>query len=145
VKYQHDIIGINSRLDEIQAAFLSVKLDHLDNDNKKRQEIADYYLKHIANPKIRLPHCVSPDGHVWHLFVVRCKERDNLQKFLSEKGIQTLIHYPIPPHHQKGYSEFSHLNLPITEAIHEEVLSLPIGPTLSFDDAGTIVEALNSF
>lgn len=145
IKYQHDVIGLNSRLDEIQAAFLSVKLKFLDNDNKRRQEIAAFYLQNIQNEAIKLPVCKSPEGHVWHLFVIRNAERKKLQEYLQSKNIQTLIHYPIPPHQQIGYKEFSNLSLPITESIHHEVLSLPIGPTLSHEEAQYICETINQF
>jgi dTDP-4-amino-4,6-dideoxygalactose transaminase len=125
-KYENLYQGVNSRLDELQAALLRVKLRHLDQEIEARREIAHSYLQGINNPLIQRPYCSDGDDHVFHLFVIRCKERDKLQAYLQEKGIQTLIHYPIPPHKQKAYPELSHLNLPITEAIHNEVLSLPM-------------------
>ncbi|MCW3078448.1 MAG: UDP-4-amino-4-deoxy-L-arabinoseaminotransferase [Bacteroidetes bacterium] len=145
IKYEHNSIGLNSRLDEIQASFLSVKLKHLDEDNAKRRVIADYYLKHITNPIIRLPFSHTDEGHVWHLFVVRCVERDRLQSYLKENKIQTLIHYPIPPHKQKGYAEYNSFYLPLTEKIHHEVLSLPIGPTMLIEEVSYVCEILNNF
>lgn len=145
IKYEHNSIGLNSRLDEIQAGFLSVKLKHLDEDNAKRMLIADYYLNHITNPKIRLPFKHNNEGHVWHLFVVRCKDRNRLQSYLQEHNIQTLIHYPIPAHKQKGYEEYNSINLPITEMIHREVLSLPIGPTMSDEEVSYVCEIINNF
>ncbi len=137
--------GVNSRLDEIQAAYLSVKIRYLDEDNERRRATALYYLQHIKNDLIRLPCCVSPESHVWHLFVVRCEKRDRLQAHLAEHGIETLIHYPVPPHRQAAYQEWAQLSLPITESIHAQVLSLPIGPTLAIDTSATIAEQVNAF
>jgi dTDP-4-amino-4,6-dideoxygalactose transaminase len=151
-KYVNEFQGLNSRLDEIQAAILRVKLERLDEDNQKRREVADYYLRHIHHPEITLPIISRPDtsvtqnqSHVWHLFVVRCLDRDRLQKHLSESGIQTLIHYPVPPHLQQAYHSWNKLSLPITEQIHQEVLSLPIGPSMNSNDVKSIVEAVNQF
>lgn len=145
VKYEHNFIGLNSRLDEIQAAFLSIKLKQLDNDNEKRKIVAEQYLQQITNSRIQLPFRHTEEGHVWHLFVVRCSERDRLQRYLTEHKIQTLIHYPIPPHKQYGYPEYNSLSLPITEKIHNEVLSLPIGPTIANSEVKYIYEILNNF
>jgi dTDP-4-amino-4,6-dideoxygalactose transaminase len=151
-KYVNDYKGINSRLDEIQAAVLRVKLKHLDEDNHKRREIASLYINGIINPGIILPHGGnSPDiignltSHVWHLFVIRTKERVNLQKHLSDKGIQTMIHYPIPVHHQKAYKELNLLSLPVTEKIHKEVISLPISPVMSKTDIRHVINAINKY
>ena len=144
-KYNHHYTGVNSRLDEIQAAILRVKLKYLDNDNDKRRKIANYYLKNIKNEKIILPKCVSQNGHVWHLFVIRTKKRDLLQKYLFDNGIQTSIHYPIPLHKQNAYKEYSFLKLSIAEKIQNEVLSLPINPTMSFDDVENVVKVINRF
>jgi dTDP-4-amino-4,6-dideoxygalactose transaminase len=151
-KYVNDYQGLNSRLDEIQAAVLRVKLTRLDEDNQKRRGIATYYLENISNPDINLPvidcsdsSIVNYNSHVWHLFVVRCKERDRLQRFLQEQGIQTLIHYPIPPHKQKAYRNWNKAALPVTEQIHHEVLSLPISPVLTIDEAGRVCEFINAF
>lgn len=145
IKYEHNYIGLNSRLDEMQAAFLSVKLKYLDADNAKRKSIADYYLKHIHHPEITLPFKQSDEGHVWHLFVIRCLQRDKLQAYLAENTIQTLIHYPIAPHKQNGYPQFNSMSLPVTEKIHREVLSLPIGPTMTLEDAARVCDAINTF
>lgn len=144
-KYVNNFKGINSRLDEIQAAILSVKLLELDSDNKRRSEIAQIYLKTISNASILLPFVNNYNEHVWHLFVIRCQERDLLQKYLAEKGIQTLIHYPLPPHKQEAYKEWNDLSFPIAEQIHREVLSLPMSPTLKDDEVKYIVSFLNSF
>jgi dTDP-4-amino-4,6-dideoxygalactose transaminase len=151
-KYVNEYQGLNSRLDEIQAAFLSVKLKHIDLENQYRRELAALYLNGISNPKIQLP---VPNNakftprenteHVWHLFVVRCKERDKLQAYLIENGIQTLIHYPIPPNKQLAYKELNKLDFPITNAIHDEVLSLPISPVLTTEEVQIVIEVLNRF
>lgn len=144
-KYHHIYKGWNSRLDEIQAGVLSIKLQHLDADNEKRRKIAQYYREHIHNTEIILPSCNDENSHVWHLFVIRTKKRDRLQEYLYNHGIQTLIHYPIPPHKQKVYSEWNTLSFPITEAIHDEVLSLPISPVMSMEDVEKIVHCMNEF
>lgn len=151
VKYENIYKGLNSRLDEMQAAVLRIKLKYLDEDNQKRREIAKFYCDNIKNDKIILPiqnaeiNILNYLEHVWHLFVIRTKEREKLQKYLSENSIQTLIHYPIPPHKQRAYHELSNLNLPITENVHEEVLSLPISPILGIEHALTIIRSLNNF
>lgn len=148
-KYKNLVPGVNSRLDEIQAAILNVKLKFLDQENQYRRHIADLYLKEIQNPLIELPLTntnAEPDTqHVWHLFVIRTQHREQLQKHLAEHGVQTLIHYPIPPHKQQAYQEWNNFNLPISEQIHAEVLSLPIGPTLSIDEAKQVVQLCNGF
>lgn len=144
-KYVNNYKGINSRLDEIQAAILRVKLRHLDESNKRRKEIATYYLKEIKNPEITLPLVLDYTDPVWHLFVVRTKERDRLQRRLADNGIQTLIHYPIPPHKQKAYKEWNNKRLPITEKIHNEVLSLPISPVMDNKSVKKVVKSLNEF
>ena len=141
IKYVNDYKGLNSRLDEIQATVLRVKLKRLDQDNQKRRDVADFYIQNINHPDIILPQHDS--GHVWHLFVIRCKERDRLQASLSEKGVQTLIHYPIPPHKQKAYADFNSMSIPVTERIHREVLSLPISPVLTGDEANQVVQSIN--
>ncbi|HEC1786741.1 TPA: DegT/DnrJ/EryC1/StrS family aminotransferase, partial [Campylobacter lari] len=131
-KYENLYAGLNSRLDELQAGILDIKLKHLDDDNQKRKEIANFYMKNIKNENIILPK-IDID-HVWHLFVIRTKFRDKLQKYLNENNIQTIIHYPIPPHKQECYKYFNNLSLPITEQIHNEVLSLPISPVMTQDE-----------
>ncbi|QYH03115.1 DegT/DnrJ/EryC1/StrS family aminotransferase [Campylobacter lari] len=142
-KYENLYAGLNSRLDELQAGILDIKLKHLDNDNQKRKEIADFYMKNIKNENIILPK-IDID-HVWHLFVIRTKFRDKLQKYLNENNIQTIIHYPIPPHKQECYKDFNNLSLPITEQIHNEVLSLPISPVMTQDEILEIIKILNKW
>ncbi len=147
-KYVHDFQGLNSRMDEIQAAFLSVKLKYLNVENDKRRKIALLYLNTIKHKEIKLPFLESNDdkkSHIYHLFVICCKRRNKLQKYLTEKGIQTLIHYPVPPHKQKAYSEFNELHLPITEQIANECLSLPVGSHLCNEDLNKIVTTINNF
>lgn len=145
-KYVNQYQGYNSRLDEIQAAVLSVKLKYLDTENTRRKEIAKRYLTEIVNSKIILPHHKTEENsHVYHVFVIRTENRDELQKYLEENGIQTLIHYPTPPHHQEAYSYLKELQLPITEKIHNEVLSLPISPVMTEDEVSTVIQTLNSF
>ncbi|MEA4917144.1 DegT/DnrJ/EryC1/StrS family aminotransferase [Proteiniphilum sp.] len=145
IKYVFEYQGYNSRLDEIQAAILGVKLACLDEDNSRRKEIAKYYLKHITNPQIILPVINDWDAHVFHLFVIRSVRRDDLQQFLQDNGIQTLIHYPIPPHKQKAYSDWNDLSLPITEKIHDEVLTLPISQVMTDEEVKSVVNAVNNF
>ena len=144
-KYHNLYKGLNSRLDEIQAAMLSVKLPHLDAANARRDDIAQTYFHEVGNPEIVLPKVMPGNGHVWHLFVVRCKEREVLQRYLSEHGIGTMIHYPIPPHKQQAYREFANQSLPLTEKIHEEVLSIPLHERLREEEVERIIDALNSF
>ncbi len=150
-KYVFDYCGLNSRLDEIQAAVLSVKLKRLDKDNQRRREIVQYYCENIINPDIILPiinNSSSPinnKSHVWHIFIIRHYDRIRLQKLLEENGVQTLIHYPIPPHKQNAYKEWNHMSFPITEQIHQEVLSLPISPVMNNQEVQTIVKTINSF
>ncbi len=144
-KYENEYKGLNSRLDEMQAAFLNVKLKYIHNDIIKRRRIATYYLENIINPAIILPMVLNEEGHVWHLFVIRTNKRDELQNYLQENGIQTLIHYPIPPHKQKAYKEYNFQNLPITEKIHSEILSLPISPIQTNEDTEKIVNNINKF
>lgn len=144
IKYHNQEKGINSRLDEVQAAVLRVKLKYLDEWNARRKKIATYYQSELAQLHDRIDLPQVPDHHdpVWHLYVIRHADRDTLQKKLNSFGVHTLIHYPIPPHKQKAYAELSHLNLPISEKIHSEVLSLPIGPHLSDAQVEYVVEKL---
>lgn len=137
-KYENLYQGVNSRLDEIQAAMLRVKLRHLDDEIESRRNVAEYYLTHIHNPKIQLPAVGDRENHVWHLFVVRSAVRDELQQHLAEQGVQTLIHYPVPPHQQEAYSEWAGDHYPLTESIHQTVLSLPMGPTLSMEECSQV-------
>lgn len=161
IKYQNEYQGLNSRLDEMQAAYLDVKLKYLDAENLRRWEIAQYYCENIKNKTIILPSTkdqspinTSPErsrrdhhslNHVWHLFVIRTPHRDKLQKYLSENEIQTLIHYPIPPHKQVAYKGLNDLSFPLTEKIHKEVLSLPISPVMIDEEVEKIVEIINKF
>lgn len=144
-KYENLYQGVNSRLDEIQAAMLRVKLRYLDQEITKRRDIANYYLHHIKNTKITLPTLREADNHVWHLFVILTHNRDELQKYLSENGIQTLIHYPIPPHKQQAYKEWNAQSYPISEEIHDHVLSLPISGVQTIEATKTIVKVINEY
>jgi dTDP-4-amino-4,6-dideoxygalactose transaminase len=150
-KYVNNYQGLNSRLDEIQAAILRVKLPYLDRDNQRRCTIAQLYLGNIKHPDIVLPSpsrlllVASCPSHIWHLFVIRHKERDKLQNYLTENGVQTLIHYPIPPHKQKAYKEWNHLSYPVTEKIHREVLSLPISPVITDKETERVIAVLNNY
>jgi dTDP-4-amino-4,6-dideoxygalactose transaminase len=144
-KYVFRYKGRNSRMDEVQAAVLRVKLAHLDEDNAARKRIAARYLEGIRNPLISMPEQLPEQSNVWHQFPVFCERRDELQQHLAANGIQTLIHYPIPPHRQECYSEWGGLSFPVTERIHERELSLPIGPVLTDGDVKQVIEAVNSF
>ena len=153
IKYVNEYKGLNSRLDELQAAFLDIKLKCLDAENEKRREIAQYYCENIKNPELTLPHernqslFIYPYSlrHVWHLFVIRCKRRDDLIKHLSCRGVQTLIHYPIPPNKQLAYHEMNEKDYTITNLIHNEILSLPISSVLNNDEVLQIVNIINQF
>lgn len=141
-KYVFDYQGRNSRMDEIQAAILNVKLRHLDADNQRRQAVADYYINTIKHPEIIVP---TPSNSVYHIFPILCERRDELQQYLKENGVETMIHYPIPPHKQACYKEWNDLSFPITERIHRQELSLPCHPTLKKEEADQIVSLLNRF
>lgn len=144
-KYVFDYKGRNSRLDEVQAAVLNVRLQYLDEENTHRRRLAAYYCQHIHHPLVSLPALMPEEQNVWHLFPILCHERDRLQQYLLSQGIETQIHYPIPPHHQKCYEEWSGVVLPVTERIHATELSLPIGPELTLEEARRVTEAVNSF
>lgn len=145
IKYQNLYKGINSRLDELQAKFLSLKLPFLDRDNKHRALLAKRYYERLSNNhNINLPPLSVSDDHVWHLFVMQVDNRKKLARFLSQKGIETLIHYPIAPHHQEAYKELD-FKLPISESIHKEIISLPIGPTMTFDEIDAVSNAVLDF
>ena len=145
-KYHNSIKGINSRLDEIQAAFLSVKLKELDNEINVRRRIAKRYSEGIDNSLIQTPRWNNKEkSHVFHLYVIRCKKRDELKEYLFQNGLETIIHYPIPPHKQKALKELNHLSYPVTEQIHNEVLSLPIGSHLTKENLKYIISKINSF
>ena len=141
-KYVFDYQGRNSRLDEIQAAMLDVKLRHLDEDNQRRQAIANYYINNVKHPEILLP---TPSESVYHIFPILCERRDELQQYLKENGVETMIHYPIPPHKQACYKEWNDLFFPITERIHRQELSLPCHPVMKQEEADQIVSLLNRF
>ncbi|MFN3998554.1 DegT/DnrJ/EryC1/StrS family aminotransferase [Algoriphagus sp.] len=150
-KYIHEYAGLNSRLDELQSAILRVKLRRLDHDNQRRRNVAAYYLENIKNIHLQIP--VLPknelattyEGHVWHLFVIKCRKRAELQAFLSAQQVQTIVHYPIPPHKQKAYSELSHLMFPITEQLSAEVISIPLSPVMKSEEMEKLVDIINSF
>lgn len=145
IKYENLYIGINSRLDEIHAGILDIKLPHLDSDNMRRRKIAALYREHIHNDMIILPQTQKEEQHVWHLFVIRTNNREKLQQYLKEHDIETLIHYPIPPHKQQAYKAWNHLSFPITEQIHKEVLSLPISPVMSDSQVQKVIDAINKY
>jgi len=149
-KYENLYQGANSRLDEIQAAFLSIKLKDLDNDNRLRRSIAEYYTDRIQNELIALP-CSKQTiiaklySHVWHIYPIRVKQREMFQKYLSENGIQTVIHYPIPPHKQPAYAEWNSLSYPLSEQIHKEIISLPISPVMKQEEVEYVCKVVNSY
>jgi len=145
-KYVNIYKGLNSRLDELQAAVLDVKLQYIDKENQARRVIAHRYLTEIKNPYIQLPESPSDNKeHVWHLFVVRSENRDALQQYLEENGVQTLIHYPIPPHKQQAYREWNEMGYPISEQLHSEVLSLPISPVMVEEEVSKVIEVCNQY
>lgn len=145
VKYENEIIGVNSRLDELQAAFLNIKLKQLDSENEFRRSMAKRYLSEIKNEKIIMPSCDLSQNHVFHLFVIRTSNRLELQNYLKENGIETMIHYPIPPHKQKALSNWNNLSFPITEKIHDEVLSIPLNSGLKASEIQHIITILNQY
>ncbi|MDQ1095116.1 MULTISPECIES: DegT/DnrJ/EryC1/StrS family aminotransferase [Chryseobacterium] len=145
-KYINTYKGLNSRLDEIQAGILDIKLRYIDQENELRRKVAKKYLSEITNPKIILPeYPVNELEHVWHLFVIRTEDRENFQNYLSSNNIQTLIHYPVPPHKQEAYKEYNSLNFPVTEKIHEEVLSLPLSPYISAEEVDFVIKTINYY
>jgi dTDP-4-amino-4,6-dideoxygalactose transaminase len=149
-KYENLYLGTNSRLDEIQAAFLSVKLKSLNSDNELRRKIAQYYLYHINNGLVHLPfskqtNITDFDFHVWHVFAVRVEDRKKFQKYLSDNGIQTVIHYPIPPHKQPAYLGWNKDSYPISEKIHEQIISLPIHPVMKQEEVEFVCKVVNSY
>ena len=144
-KYENVYKGVNSRLDELQASLLKVKLKYLDEDTSHRKKIAMLYLDNIKNKNIILPTVVNENNHVWHVFVIRTNKRDELQRYLSENGIQTLIHYPIAPNKQEAYKEWLNDIYPVSEKIHNEIISLPISAIQSSEDANYVIEIINKF
>lgn len=145
-KYINIYKGLNSRMDELQAAVLDIKLKYIDHQNKIRRKVAQKFISGITHPEIILPeNPIDEKEHVWHLFVIRTQNRDELQNHLTTKGIQTIIHYPIPPHKQKAYKEYYHFSLPITEKLHNECLSLPISSILKEEEILHIINTVNTF
>lgn len=145
-KYVNIYKGLNSRMDELQAGVLDIKLKYIDQENQARRSVAKRFNTEINNPKIKLPqHPEDELEHVWHVYVVRSKQRDELQQYLTENGVQTIIHYPIAPHQQEAYKELSHLSFPITENMHQEVLSLPISSVLTKEEVSEIIKIVNDF
>ncbi|WP_454048096.1 DegT/DnrJ/EryC1/StrS family aminotransferase [Chryseobacterium sp. Marseille-Q8038] len=145
-KYVNIDKGLNSRLDEIQAAVLDIKLKYIDHENNIRREIAKRFIDEIKNPAVILPEYPADENeHVWHVFVIRSERREELQSYLTENGVQTLIHYPIPPHQQEAYKDWNDMSFPISEKIHAEVLSLPISPVMEAEEINTIIEIINKF
>ena len=144
-RYVSAYSGINSRLDEVQALFLRIKLRDLDIANQRRRAIAKRYLQEIQNPKLILPKWNGDDSHVFHLFVIRCATRDHLRAYLTEQGVGTIIHYPIPPHQQEALQEYAHLSFPVTEQIHNEVISIPLSPVMDDATVTEVISILNSY
>jgi len=142
-KYCNMYKGVNSRLDEMQAAILDVKLARLDADNAHRRKIAAYYRRAITNPQVVLPQTYDEDAAVWHVFAVRTQRRDEFQNYLAENGVQTIIHYPTPPHKQEAYAEWNGLSFPITEKIHSQIISLPISPVMTDEEAAYVADVVN--
>jgi len=144
-KYENLYQGVNSRLDEIQAAMLLVKLPYLEAETTRRQQISQAYRSGINNPLVTLPSVIDERAHVWHLFVVCCEKREALQAYLAEQGVQTLIHYPVAPHKQQAYCQWNKISLPVTEEIHQQVLSFPLDPTMSEETVAQVIAAVNGF
>ncbi|MDC1324748.1 DegT/DnrJ/EryC1/StrS family aminotransferase [Flavobacteriaceae bacterium] len=144
-KYVNSVVGYNSRLDELQAAFLNLKLPHLDEDNAKRRFVARQYLKGIENTKIKLPYYSDTKDHVFHLFVVLVEDRNDFMTYLKDNDIETLIHYPIPPHQQDALKSYENLSLPLTEKMHQQLVSLPMSPVLSDREVDKVIEAINTY
>jgi dTDP-4-amino-4,6-dideoxygalactose transaminase len=144
-KYENIYRGLNSRLDEIQAAFLNVKLKYVQEEIEKRRKVANFYLSNINNKNIILPTVLNEEGHVWHLFVIRVKNRDRFKKYLESMGIQFIIHYPIPPYKQLAYKEFNDFSFPVTLDIHDEVISIPMSPIMRTEEVEKVVEIINKY
>ncbi|EDP71779.1 WblQ protein [Flavobacteriales bacterium ALC-1] len=144
-KYKNEIIGCNSRLDDLQAAFLSIKLKSLDGDNQRRRKIAKNYIERINNSKLKLPFYDDSENHVFYAFVVEVDDRDDFIKFLSQNKIEWLVHYPIPPHQQQALNDFNYISLPLTEKIHKRIISLPISPVMTDQDVQIVIDALNTY
>ncbi|WP_183560809.1 DegT/DnrJ/EryC1/StrS family aminotransferase [Mucilaginibacter sp. SP1R1] len=145
IKYKNKYKGLNSRLDELQAALLGVKLKTLDDETLTKRAIANRYLQEIKNPKVILPEVAELSAHVWHLFVIRTQNREQIQQYLTANDIQTVIHYPIPPHKQEAYKEWNNLSYPISEKIHSEALSLPLSPVLTPAEVDQVIKIVNAY
>lgn len=145
VRYQHDHKGLNSRLDEVQAAMLSVKLRYLDQELEARRQVAKRYLQEINHPDITLPYGGLEAQHAWHLFVVKTEQRESLHRYLESKGVQCLVHYPIPVHKQTAYSELNQLHLPVSESLSGQILSLPISPVMTEDEVSYVIDSVNQY
>ncbi len=144
-KYHNLYKGLNCRMDEVQAAVLSVKLQHVDEDSAARRAVARQYLEGIKNLAIALPHVEDEEGHVWHVFTVRTKKRDALRDYLKKKNIETAVHYPVPPHKQPAYKEWNKRSYPITEEIHDTIVSLPLSPVQTKQQTQEVIDAINAF
>ena len=144
-KYVNEYLGVNSRLDELQALFLRCKLPSLDADNEDRRMVAKRYLEEIENEKVLLPKYDNSEKHVFHLFVIRVEDRAHFIEYMNENKIGTLIHYPIPPHKQDAFKEFNTLHFPASEIIHEQVVSLPMSPVISYDDVTKVIQVINNY
>lgn len=144
IKYENRYQGVNSRLDEMQAAFLNVKLNFLEQEISLRRKVANAYLDNIKHNAITLPKVTAQDAHVWHQFVIKTEQRESFQASLQQVGVSTLIHYPIPPHKQQAYKAMNHLQLPITENIHRQVVSLPMDPYMTDDEIQRVIDAVNN-
>lgn len=145
IKYYNIYKGVNSRLDEIQAAVLDVKLKYLDEDNEKRRKVSKYYRENIKNPNVILPSTYDEKAHVWHVFPVRVENRNSFQEYLKANEIETNIHYPLPPHKQEAYKELNSLSFPLTEEIHETIISIPISPVMTEEEFRKVVDVINKY
>jgi dTDP-4-amino-4,6-dideoxygalactose transaminase len=145
VKYENEVKGLNNRLDELQAAILRVKLKHLDSDNAKRRKVSDVYLNTIEHSRVKLPQVLNDCVPCWHLFIVRVPDRVHFIDYLKQQGVFSSIHYPVPPHKQPAYSEWSDRSYPVTEAIHDECVSLPISPAHAPKDGTFVSSIINNY
>jgi dTDP-4-amino-4,6-dideoxygalactose transaminase len=144
-KYINQLKGVNSRLDELQAGFLNIKLRSLDDENRQRQQVAAQYISQLSNANIQLPSAAEESGHVWHIFPVMVVSRAHFRQYLMDNGIETLIHYPVPPYKQKAYAEYNHLSFPVTETIHENEVSIPLYPYMKPEEVNYVIGILNNY
>lgn len=144
-KYSYEFLGMNSRLDELQAAFLRVKLKYLDNDNAVRKAIAKKYLDNISNPKVKLPNNNQSNSHVYYVFTLRVEDRDNFITYLKNNKIESHVHYPIAPNEQKALSQLNALNLPVTKSIHKTIVSIPISPVMTNEEIQCVIDIINTY